>query len=80
MHELRLQARNSIDEEQALFSIAFNKANKNRKGSSSCGRGRGRGGKGKGKESDSEEDREKKPFKKSKVKCYNCQKLGHYAY
>ena len=39
VHELRLQERNSRDEEQALLSRAFNMSKKDQKGSSSSGRG-----------------------------------------
>ena len=38
VHELRLQERNSRDEEQALISRAFNTYKKGQKGSSSIGR------------------------------------------
>ena len=39
------------------------------------GRGRGRGRHQK----EEHEEVEKKPFDKSKIKCYNCQKMGHFA-
>ena len=78
MHELRLQERNSRDEEQVLLSRAFNKSKKDQRGSSSSGRVSGR--KGKGKDCGNKVDGEKKkPFDKSKVKYYNCQKLGYFA-
>ena len=71
MHELRLQERNSRDEDQALLFRAFNTSKKNQRGLSSSGRGCER--KGKGKNRDSEVDGEKKkPFDKSKVKYYDC--------
>ena len=61
--------RSSRDKEKALLYRAFNKANKNQKGSSSRERGR----EGKGKERIGEEDKEKKSFNKSKAKCYSFQ-------
>ena len=80
VHELRLKERNPRDEEQALLSRAFNKSQMNQRGSSS--RGKGREMKGKGKYCSAEVDRKKKKkqFDESKVKCYNCQKLGHFSY
>ena len=71
VHELRLKERESHEEEE----------------SSSCGRGRhhgrGRGrrrGQGRGRNQPGEEDKEKKPFDKSVIQCYNCQKYDHFAY
>ena len=68
VHELRLQERNSRDDEQALLSKAFNKSKKNQRGSSSSGRGQAKdhvGG-----------EKKKKPFEKCKVECYTFQKAG----
>ena len=79
VHELRLQERNSRDEEQALLSRAFNMSKKDQKGSSSSGRGREKTGKGKDHGDDANGEKKKKQFDKSKVICYNCQKLGHFA-
>ena len=52
VHELRLQERNSRDEEQAILFRAFINSKKDQRGSSSSGRGHGRGRarKGKGKD------------------------------
>ena len=41
------------------------------------GRARGRG-RGRSSKNDKEEE-ERNPFDKSKIKCYNCQKMGHFA-
>ena len=62
VHELRLQERNSRDEDQALLSRVFNKSKKDQKGSSTSERECGR--KGKSKDCGNEVDREKKkkPF------------------
>ena len=85
VHEQRLQERYSREEEQVLLARAFNQSKKTDHGSSSRGRGRGtsrgRGrGHGRGKFSKNDKDEEeKKPFDKSKIKCYNCQKMGHFA-
>ena len=76
VYEVRLQERNSRDEEQALLSRAFNKSKKVQRGSSSSGRGRGRKRKGKDHGGEVNEEKKKKQFDKFKVKCYNCQKLG----
>ena len=78
VHELRLQERNSRDEEQALLSRTFNKSKKDQRGSSSSGRGGGRKGKSKDCGGRVDGENKKKKFDKSKVKCYNCQKLGHF--
>ena len=79
VHELRLQERNSRDEEQALLSRAFNMYKRDQKGSSSSRRGRGKKGKDKDHGDDDNREKKKKQFDKSQVKCYNCQKLGHFA-
>ena len=60
VHELRLQERNSRDEEQALLSRAFNISKKDQKGSSSSGRGRGKKGKGKDCGDDANGEKKKK--------------------
>ena len=44
-----------------------------------CGRGRGPG-RCRGRNQPSEEDKEKKPFDKSLIQCYNCQRYDHFAY
>ena len=85
VHEQRLQERDSREEEQVLLARAYNQSKKTDRGSSSRGRGRGtsrgRGrGRGRGRFSKNDkEEEERKPFDKSKVKCYNCQKMGHFA-
>ena len=48
--------------------------------SSSSGRGRRKKGKGKDRGGDTSGKKTKKQFDKSKVKCYSCQKLRHFAY
>ena len=82
VHEQRLQERDSREEEKVLLDRAFNQSKKTDRGSSSRGRGtsRGRGrGRGRGRSSKNDkEEEERKPFDKSKVKCYNCQKMGHF--
>ena len=95
IHEMRLSERDAREEEQALLSRAMSKIDKSKReeGQSSRGRGRGRErgrergrgrgreqGRGKAKSSDdrSQED-SRKPFDKSKVRCYNCQDFGHFA-
>ena len=78
VHELRLQERNSRDEEKSLLSRAFNMSTKDQKRSSSNGRGRGKKGKDIDHSGNANGEKKKKQFDKSKVKCYNCQKLGHF--
>ena len=85
MHESRQIERDSREEEQALLSKASKMTKKTDRGQTSRGRGRfgqrGRGrGRGRGRQQKEEIDEgEKKPFDKSKIKCYNCQKMGHFA-
>ena len=85
VHEQRLQERDSRKEEQVLLARAFSQSKKGDRGSSSRGIGRGRGsnrgrGRGRGRFSKNNKDEEeRKPFDKSKIKCYNCQKMGHFA-
>ena len=87
VHEQRLQERDSREEEQVLLARAYNQSKKTDHGSSSRGRGRGRGssrGRGRGRERgrfsrNDKDEEEKKLFDKSKIKCYNCQKMGHFA-
>ena len=85
VHEQRLQERESRKEEQVLLAQVFNQSKKGDRGSSSRGRGRGpnrgRGrGRGRGRFSKNDKDEEeRKPFDKSKIKCYNFQKMGHFA-
>ena len=77
VHEQRVQERDSMEDEQVLLARAFNQSKKSDRGSSSRGRGRGCG---QGRFSKNDRDKEeKKPFDKSKIKCYNCQKMGHFA-
>ena len=75
---MRLQERNSRDEEQAVLSRAFKKSKKDQRSLSSSGRECGRKGKGIDHGDEVNGEKKKKPFDKSKVKCYNCQKLGHF--
>ena len=85
VHESRLIERDNREEEQALLSKASKMTKKTDQGQTSRGRGRfgqrGRGrGRGRGRHQEEESDEgEKKPFDKSKIKCYNCQKMGHFA-
>ena len=87
VQEMRLFERDAREEEQALLSHAFNKFKKSKQeyGQTSRGRGRGRGrgrdqGRGKSQSSDDQkQEGSRKPFDKSKVQCYNCQDLGHFA-
>ena len=72
VHELRLQERNSRDDEKALLPRAFNMS-KDQRGSSSSGRERGRKGKGKDRGGEVNGEKKKKQFNKSKIKFYNCQ-------
>ena len=51
---------------------------KDQMGSSSRGRGQGKKGKGKDCGGDANGEKKKKQFDKSEVKCYNCQKVGHF--
>lgn len=92
-HEERLQGFGDKDE-TVLFTRAEWKARENSnsskkevrdQGSSRGGRGRGRGkGRGRGR-SDSYQGAEggsqtqKKKFDKSKIKCYSCKQMGHFA-
>ena len=53
---------------------------KDQKRSSSSRSGQGKKGKGKDRSGDANGEKKKKQFEKSKVKCYNCQKLGHFGH
>ena len=77
--QLKVQERKSRDVEQALLSRAFSMSKKDKKRSSSSVRGQGKKGKGKHCVGDANGEKKKKQFEKSKVKYYNCQKLGHFA-
>ena len=85
VHKQRLQERDSREEEQVLLARAFNQSKKGDRGSSSRGRrrgsSRGRGrGRGRGRLSKNDKDEEeRKPFDKSKIKGYNCQRMGHFS-
>ena len=65
------------EEDQTLLTRAMNKFKKTKpeEGQSSRGKGRGRGqGKCRSQSSDEQkQDGQRKPFDKSKVRCYNCQ-------
>ena len=89
VHELQLKEHESREEEQVLLAKAINKAKSSTEESSSRGRGRHRGqgrnrgrdrGQGRGRNSSQNVDKDKKPFNKSVIQCYNCQKFGHFAY
>ena len=85
VHESRLIERDNREEEQVLLSKASKMTKKIDRGQTSRGRGRfgqrrRRRGCGRGRQQKEENDEgEKKPFEKSKIKCYNCQKMGHFA-
>ena len=79
-----LQDREAQREEQLLLSKAAEKQMKYEE-SSTCGRAHGRGwrrgqGRGRGDGKQHEHEDEERPRDKLKVKCYNCEKLGHFAY
>ena len=78
VHEFRLQERNSRDEEQAFLSRAFNISKKDQRGSYTSGRGQGWKGKGKDYGGEANGEKKKKQSDKSKVKCYNCEKVGNF--
>ena len=85
VHESRLIERDNCEEEQALLRKASKLSKKNDQSQTSKGRGRfGQRGRGRGcgrgrQQKEEHEEVEKKPFDKSKIKCYNCQKMGHFA-
>ena len=87
VHEMRLSERDAREEEHALLSREMRKFKKTKQEdgqmSRERGRGRGRGrdqGRGKSQSSDEQkQDEPRKPFDKSKVRCYNCQEFGHFA-
>ncbi|XP_078444223.1 uncharacterized protein LOC144713503 [Wolffia australiana] len=83
IHEDKLKDRQSRREEQVLLARAIRKGKKKDKDKNSRGRGRGRGeGRGRGQSNDGKgwsKDEDYRPRDKSKIKCYNCQKFGHFA-
>ena len=82
IYEEKLQDREARKEEQLLLSKVVGKPKKYEE-ISSCGRGRGRGwreGRGRGDGKQHEHGDAERPRDKSKVKCHNCEKLGHFAY
>ena len=83
VHESRLIERDNREEEQALLTKASKLSKKSDRSQTSKGRGRfGQRGRGSGRgrqQKEENEEVEKKPFDKSKSKCYNCQKMGHFA-
>ena len=91
VHEMRLSERDAREEEQALLSSAMSKFKKTKQeeGKTSHGRGRGRErGRGRGREQgrgklklsdDQNQEESRKPFDKSKFRCYNCQEFEHFA-
>ena len=92
VHKMRHSERDAREEEQALLSRAMSKFKKTKQeeGQTSHGRGRGRErgrgrgrDQGRGKSQPNEEQKQegtRKPFDKSKVRCYNCQEFGHFAH
>ena len=86
VQEQRLHECQVREEKQALHTRSMGKEKVNlgeESSSHGCGRGYSRGkgrGQGRGKPSKSPDaDEERQPFDKSKVRCYNYQKLGHFA-
>ena len=91
VHEMRLSERDAREEEHALLSRVMSKFKKSRQEEGQTSRerergrerGRGRGRDlGRGKSQPNEEQKQegtRKPFDKSKVRCYNCQEFGHFA-
>ncbi|XP_078437386.1 uncharacterized protein LOC144707943 [Wolffia australiana] len=84
IYEEKLQDRVSRREEQVLLAKALGKSKKpSLEGSFGRARGRGRSrgrGRGKGRGRNDDNVDEERPRDKSKVKCYNCEKVGHFAY
>ena len=87
IHELWLKEQESREEEQVLLAKALSNAEISSEESSSRGRGqhhsrgRGRGrGRGQGCNQLIEEDKQTKPFDKSVIQCYTCQRYSHFAY
>ena len=85
IHEDKLKDRFAKREEKSLLARALGKLKK-KEDDSSHGRGRRRGknrGRGRGRSSYSkdnlEDEDEQKPHEKSKITCYNYQKLGRYS-
>ena len=85
VHESRLIEQENREEEQVLLIKASKLSKKSDRSQTSKGRGRfgqrarGRGcGRGRQQKEENEEI-EKKPFDKSKIKCYNFQNMGHFA-
>ena len=87
VHEMRFSERDSREEEHALLSRAMNKVKKTKQEDGQMSRRRGRArergreqGRGKSQSSDEQKkEGQRKPFEKSKVRCYNCQDFGHFA-
>ena len=84
IHEDKLNDISTKREEKAILARALGKL-KRKENDSSQDRGRGRDinrgtrhGRSYSKD-DSEDVDEEKPHDKSKITCYNCQKLGHYS-
>ena len=80
VHESRLIERDNREEEQALLTKASKLSKKNDRSQTSKGRGRfGRRGGGRGRGRGRQQNEEHEEVEKSKIKCYNCQKMGHFA-
>ena len=89
VHEMRLSERDARDEEHALLSRAMNKFKKSNQEDGQTSRGRDRGrGRGRGRDQgirksqptdEQKQEGSRKPFDKSKVRCYNCQEFNHFA-
>ncbi|XP_078435019.1 uncharacterized protein LOC144706015 [Wolffia australiana] len=86
IHEGKLKDRQSRRDEQVLLARAIRKGKKKDEDENSRGRGCGRGrskGRGRGRSSDGKGWRKGDDFRyqdNSKIKCYNCEKFGHFAY
>ncbi|CAA7391495.1 unnamed protein product [Spirodela intermedia] len=77
IYKEKLKSRQQKREEQVLFSHEIEKT----KGGNPRSRGRGRGhgrGRGRGRSNGRGSDENWKPDDKSTVKCYNCDKMGHF--
>ncbi|CAA7407902.1 unnamed protein product [Spirodela intermedia] len=78
IYEEKLKSHQQKKEEQVLFSHGIEKT----KGGTTHSRGHGRGrrhGRGRGRSNERGSDENWKPREKSIVKCYNYDKMGHYA-
>ena len=91
VHEMQLSKRDARKEEHVLLSRAMSNFKKKKQEEEHTLRGRGRGrergrcrgrDQGRGKSQPNEEQKQegtRKPFDKSKVRCYNFKEFGHFA-